>query len=86
MKKYIIFIISFLILFSLFQVLSGLFLTYVYTPDIAEAWGMGANLSQEVAIKSSQSPFLFTLFLALLSATIAYFIPELTKYSTGPSK
>lgn len=75
MKKYVVFAISFILLFSLFQVLSGMLLTITYTPDIAEAWNLSANLSEETIIKSSNSPFLLTLFIAFLSATIAYFIP-----------
>lgn len=77
MKKYIIFAISFILLFSLFQVLSGIFLTVAYTPDIEEAWNMSANSSEQVAMKgSSNSSFVYTLFIAFLSATIAYFIPK----------
>ncbi|GAB3053746.1 hypothetical protein [Virgibacillus ainsalahensis] len=76
MKKYIIFAISFILLFSLFQVLSGMFLTLTYTPDISEAWNRSADLSQEVVIKGSGSSFLLTLSIAFLSATIAYFIPK----------
>jgi len=79
-KKYIIFAISFILLFSLFQflfqVLSGTLFTFMYTPDIEEAWNSSANLSQEVVIKSNHSPFLLTLFFAFLSATVAYFIPK----------
>ncbi|MEC5425756.1 hypothetical protein QGM71_20005 [Virgibacillus sp. C22-A2] len=76
MKKYSIFAISFILLFSIFQVLSGMLLTFMYTPDITEAWNANGNLSQEVVIKSSNSHFLITLFFAFLSATIAYFIPK----------
>ena len=75
MKKYIIFAISFIIIFSLFQVLSGFFLTLTYTPDIVTAWNSSATLPQEIVMKSN-SPFLLTLFFAFLSATIAYFIPK----------
>jgi len=76
MKKYNIFAISFILLFLLFQVLSGMLLTFTYTPDVDDAWNMSANLSQEVIIKSSQSSFLLLLFIAFLSATIAYFISK----------
>lgn len=76
MKKYIIFAISFILLFSLFQVLSGLVLTLTYTPDMEEAWNMSAGLPQESVIKGSSSPFFLTLLLAFLSATIAYVIPK----------
>lgn len=76
MKKYVVFAISFILLLSLFQVLSGMLLTITYTPDIAEAWNLSANLSEGTVIKSSYSHFLLTLFIAFLSATIAYFIPK----------
>lgn len=79
-KKYIIFAVSFILLFSVFfglsQILAGMFLTSIYTPDVGEAWSMSANLPQEIIIQSSQNPFILTLIVAFLSATIAYFIPR----------
>ncbi|WP_249872180.1 hypothetical protein [Oceanobacillus saliphilus] len=84
MKNFMIIAISFLILFSLFQVISGMLLTLMYTPNITEAWNVSANLSQEVIIESSNSHFILTLFLAFLSAVIAYFIlKKITKYSNS---
>ncbi|MBP1970165.1 ABC-type Fe3+ transport system permease subunit [Virgibacillus natechei] len=85
MKSYIIFAISFVLLFSLFQVLSGIILTITYTPDIEEVWNMSANLPDEVVMQgSSSSSFFYTLFIAFLSATIAYFIPKkFTKHSNS---
>lgn len=74
MKKYLIFAVSFLLLFFIFQVLSGMLLTYMYTPNVEEAWKASANLSQEVIIKSSHSPFLLTIVIGLLSASVAYFL------------
>lgn len=76
MKKYMIFAISFIFLFSLFQVLSGMLLTYLYTPSVEEALDSGANLPQEVVMNSSHNSFLLTLLIAFLSATIAYLIPS----------
>ena len=80
MKKHIVFLVGFILLSSLFtllfQVLSGVFLTSTYTPDISEAWKASANLSQEVAIFSTGSSFLFTLLSVSLSAVVAYFISE----------
>lgn len=69
-KKYVLFSIRFIILFTLFQVLSGLLLTITYTPHFSSA-----NLSNQTSLTSSSSPFLLTLLIAFLSATIAYFIP-----------
>ena len=78
MKKHIIFTVSFILLFSIlvlsFELLSGIFLTSTYVPDLNEAWKTSAGLSQEVAIFRSSSPFLPTLLIALLTGTIAYFI------------
>jgi len=75
MKKYVIFAISFILLFTLFQYLSGLFLTFTYTPNIEDAWNSSVNLSQEVVLKGNQRTLLLPLIIAFLSATIAYFIP-----------
>ncbi|WP_163971105.1 hypothetical protein [Oceanobacillus halotolerans] len=86
MKKYIIFATSFILLFSLLHILSGILLTYAYTPDITEAWNLSANLSQEAVIKSRQHPFLLTLFIAFLSATIAYAIPKKTTKTNNRAK
>lgn len=74
MKKYLIFALCFIILFTIFEVLSGMLLTLLYTPDVSEAWNTSVNLSQEVFIIGNNSSFLVTLFLALLSASIAYVI------------
>lgn len=80
MKKYIVFAVSFILLFSLFilsaQVLSGMFLTPTYVPDINEAWNASAVLPQQTEIFSSSNPFSLTLLLALLSSTFAYFISQ----------
>lgn len=74
MKKYIVFAISFILLFSLFQVISGIILTSIYTPDVTEAWNLTANLSQEVVIKGNHSFFGLIFLVAFLTASIAYFI------------
>lgn len=76
MKKYIIFAVSFLVLFVAFQVLAGMFLTVTYTPDVNEAWKMSSSLPQETIIAATHNPFLFSLIIAFLSASIAYFIPK----------
>lgn len=74
LKKYIVFSISFVLLFSFIYVLSGMVLTYLFVPSIEEAWNSVANSSQEVVRNRYDSSFLFTLFIAFLSASIAYFI------------
>lgn len=79
MKKYITFAVSFILLFTLFQVLSGILLTLTYTPNMEEAWNMNAILTHETIIKSSHNPILLTFITAFLSASIAYFISEKIK-------
>ena len=76
MKKYIAFIVSFILLFLILQVMSGMLLTLTYTPDIAEAWNVSAKLSQETVIKGSHHPFLLIFISAILSASFAYFISK----------
>ncbi|WP_217589509.1 hypothetical protein [Lentibacillus saliphilus] len=75
MKKFIVFSISFLVLFVAFQVISGYFITLFYTPDMTDAWSQSGSLSSNVVIKGSStfSPIL----LAMLAATIAYFSPKI---------
>lgn len=78
MKKHITFLVGFILLSSLFlfliQMLSGVYLTSTYTPNINEAWKASANLSQEVEILSSAGSFLFTLLAISLAAVVAYFV------------
>lgn len=87
MKSYMIFAIGFIVLFSLFEGLSGVLLTFLYTPNVEAAWDMSAHLPQEVALNASGSPFLLTLLIALMSATIAYFISKgLFRRTSNPAK
>ncbi len=74
-KKYIIFAISFIILLSAFQMLSGYFMTLYYTPNITETWNQSGHLSSNVVIKGSSS--FIPLFFAFLAATFAYFTPKI---------
>ena len=71
MKKYLVFIVSFIVMFTVFQVLSGMFLTWIYTPDISSAWSMSTGLFQETVITGSNS-FGLPLFTAGLAASVAY--------------
>jgi len=64
MKKIIVFAISFILLFSAFQILSGYFLTIFYTPNITSAWNQADNLSGNVIIKGGS--FLIPLLFAFL--------------------
>ena len=69
LKKFSVFIISFIILFIVFQVISGLMLTAFYSPNFNL---VGNNLSQEVSFGSASNPLL----LVLLTATAAYFLSQ----------
>ena len=70
MKKYLIFIISFAALYTVFQLSSGAILTALYTPDISL---MQSTSSQEVVFGgTSNIPLLFI----FLSSTIAYFLSQ----------
>lgn len=75
MKRYIIFSISFITLFVLFQMVSGYILTLWYTPDMTNAWKQVGHLSSNVVIEGKST--LLSLLLAFLAATIAYFSSEL---------
>ncbi|UJL46493.1 hypothetical protein KFZ58_00455 [Virgibacillus sp. NKC19-16] len=77
MKRFIIFIVSFVVIFFFIQLASGVVLTTFYTPDLSEAWNMSGNLPQEVALgKSSYFP---TLLIAVVAAALAYLIPKMLK-------
>ncbi|THE11611.1 hypothetical protein E1I69_14250 [Bacillus timonensis] len=70
MKKYVVFILSFGLLYLIVQILSGWLLTTHYTPDLSS---MNNNTSQEVVFgQTSIIPFVAT----LLVATLAYFISQ----------
>jgi len=70
MKKYVVFILSFGLLYVVGQVLSGWLLTALYTPDLSSVKG---NIGQEVEFgRISIIPFLIT----LLVATLAYFFSQ----------
>ncbi|MFJ7640183.1 MULTISPECIES: hypothetical protein [unclassified Peribacillus] len=72
MKKYAIFILSFLLLFTLLHISAGLLLTATYTPDPTNAQ-LSLPLTQEVTFgDQSQIP---TLLIATVAATLAYLVP-----------
>ncbi|GAB4075226.1 hypothetical protein GCM10028778_27300 [Barrientosiimonas marina] len=75
MKKFIVFSISFIALFAVFQILSGYFMTLFYTPDMTSAWSQSGSLSSSVTIAGSSS--FSPLLLAFLAAGIAYFSPKI---------
>ncbi|GAA0614378.1 hypothetical protein GCM10009001_34570 [Virgibacillus siamensis] len=65
LKKYIVFIVSFALLYSLYQILSGLVLTALYSPDLSLTDG---TASQKAGFgQSSVLQLLAVLFIATLS-------------------
>lgn len=74
MKKYIVFIISFFIVFTAIQFISGMILTFTYIPDIEGLWSGSTNLGNEVQLKKTS--YLPTLIIVLLSAGISYLITK----------
>ncbi len=83
MKKFIIFAISFMFFYTLLffssELLSGIFLTSKYVPDMSEAWGSSTVLPQKIEMFSNSSLFSISLLIALLSASVAYLTAQ--KYS-----
>ena len=70
MKKYVVFILSLVLLYIGFQFLSGWVLTALYTPDISET---NTNLSEESVYELSP---IIQLLAILLIATLAYFFSQ----------
>jgi len=53
---------------------SGLILTFIYQPDVEEAWNMSVGLSSEVTMYENTA--IPTIIFAVLAAAIAYFVPK----------
>ncbi|MDX8361293.1 hypothetical protein [Cytobacillus sp. IB215316] len=82
MKNYIIFLGSFFMLFLVIQLLSGLFLTATFKPDLSQALNSVTNVPEEVEFGSFSSISLY--IIAMLSAIVAYFVPKLiTKFKSN---
>ncbi|WP_338472611.1 hypothetical protein R4Z10_07685 [Niallia sp. XMNu-256] len=70
MKKYFVFIISLILLYTAYQILSGMILTAFYTPDFSLIEG---NLNQSVDFGEVTSiPLFVTLFISIF----AYFLSQ----------
>ena len=67
LKKFLVFISSFVVIFMAFQIVSGLILTASYSPDF-----LSVNLSREMSFGYDSNPLLLT----LLTATLAYYISQ----------
>lgn len=66
MKNFVLFIFSFIIVYTVLQVFSGLVLTFLYEPNF------------NASLAGQKSPALIPTFLiAIFSAIIAYLVPSL---------
>ncbi|PEK98333.1 hypothetical protein [Bacillus sp. AFS017336] len=72
MKKYLLFVLSFILLFGVINVFSGMLQTVFYQPDFSNLWNNVEQLHNEVIfVKSSSTP---TIIVTLISATIAFYL------------
>lgn len=86
MKKYLLFVFSFILLFGVFNVFSGMLQTVFYQPNptTLSLWNNVDQLSSEVVfVKSSLLP---TIMIALFSATVAFFIQNRLSKRTVKTK
>ena len=72
MKKYLLFAGCFSVAFVILQVLSGMLLTLMYTPDIQ--WDRAATLPSQVEF---DSPFIPSLVISFLALGVAFGITRL---------
>ncbi|WP_211654143.1 hypothetical protein [Planococcus alpniumensis] len=78
MKKYIVFILSLILLYIGVQFVSGWILTTLYTPDVSV---LNTNPAEGSVFELSPT---IQLLVVLLIATLSYFISQ--KLSATPSK
>jgi len=74
LKRYGLFIISFIVLLGSFQLLSGMILTLWYVPESADMWSSIEGLSNEVIFGSHSPSFAFAI--PIVAATAAFFISK----------
>ena len=70
MKKYILFLTSFAVFYGMFQIITGLILTALHTPNVAL---MNTGISQEVTFGQAGNASFMSL---LLIAILAYFFTQ----------
>lgn len=86
LKKFVLFITSFLLLFLILQIGSGMIVTTLYSPDMGDAWSQSAALPQETVVSGSIVTPLVTLLTGLVSAAAAYFIQSKIKLHSDAVK
>lgn len=73
MKKYLLFIISFAVLFFLMKIGSDMLLTLLYTPNLTS---LGTSLDTDVEFGNVSPTYILG---TLLVATIAFFLSQIKK-------
>lgn len=74
MKKYVIFAVTFFILYLVFQMFSGYIMTFFYIPNLNDAWQQAGNLPSSISMKGKYS--FISIFIALIAAILAYIITK----------
>jgi quinol-cytochrome oxidoreductase complex cytochrome b subunit len=79
MKKFLIFLVSFIVIYFALQIGSGLVLTALYSPDIKGAWETNFPLSNEVAFGGGGGFAYLGIIIVLIAGGAAYFISKVVK-------
>jgi cytochrome c biogenesis factor len=79
MKKVVIFLVSFIVIYLALQIGSGLVLTALYTPDWEAAWKTGIPLSREAVLHRNIT--YLSVFMFLIAGTVSYFILRIFRTS-----
>jgi hypothetical protein len=79
MKKLLIFLASFIVIYFALQIGSGLVLTALYTPDIRGAWETSVPLSNEVAFGGGGGFTYLGIIIVLVAGIAAYLISRAVK-------
>ncbi|MFB8426177.1 hypothetical protein ACLZHR_25350 [Priestia aryabhattai] len=74
MKRYGLFIISFIVFLGSFQLVSGMILTLLYVPESSTMWSSIEGLSSKVTFGSYSGSFAF--MIPAVAATAAFFISK----------
>lgn len=77
MKKFLLFMISFTLVFLILQTASGMIITTIYPVSVGDAWSQSASLPQETMVSGSILTSVITLFIVLISAAAAYFVQKI---------
>ena len=76
LKNFLLFIISFVLLFVILQTASGMIITALSPAAVGDAWSQSAVLPQETTVSGSIFTPVLTLLTGLIAAAAAYFIQK----------